>query len=178
MVTRAMKIALVRRQFSATGGAELYLSRLLAELVRRGHEPHLFAEEWQQAPPFNFHPVPRSRPRARRSVRFAAEVEKLLQPMSFDCIFSLERTLCQDVYRAGDGLHYNWLLQQRRFAPVWRKPFIGRSLFHRLMLKLEGETISPANTRHIIVNSEMVRREISDRFAFPAERMHLIRNGI
>ena len=42
-----MKLALIRRQFSATGGAELYLQRLLQALVKGGHEPHLFAESWQ-----------------------------------------------------------------------------------------------------------------------------------
>ena len=34
------------------------------------------------------------------------------------------------------------------------------------------------NTRHIIVNSEMVRREITERFRFPTERLHLVRNGV
>ena len=42
-----MKLALIRRSFSATGGAELYLQRLLAGLVREGHEVDLFAEKWE-----------------------------------------------------------------------------------------------------------------------------------
>jgi len=32
-----MKLALIRRQFSATGGAELYLQRLLQALADKGH---------------------------------------------------------------------------------------------------------------------------------------------
>src|ERR1051326_4965238 len=45
-----MKLALIRRQFSATGGAELYLQRLLAALGERGHELHLFTEAWTGPP--------------------------------------------------------------------------------------------------------------------------------
>ena len=41
-----MKLALIRRQFSATGGAELYLQRLLRALAAQNHELHLFAESW------------------------------------------------------------------------------------------------------------------------------------
>ena len=39
-----MKLALIRRQFSPTGRAELYLQRLMEALTRKGHELHLFAE--------------------------------------------------------------------------------------------------------------------------------------
>ena len=45
-----MKIALIRRKFSATGGAELYLRRLVAALAAAGHQPYLFAQEWEEAP--------------------------------------------------------------------------------------------------------------------------------
>jgi len=173
-----MKIALVRRQFSPTGGAELYLGRLMQELARRGHEVHLFAEGWEPLEGCEFHPIARCASRGQRSIHFAREVARLLDGSRFDCVFSLERTVRQDVYRAGDGVHYNWLRQQKRFAPFWRKPFAGVSPFHRRMLRLERETISPQNTRRIIVNSEMVRNEIVERFNYPVERMHLIRNGI
>jgi UDP-glucose:(heptosyl)LPS alpha-1,3-glucosyltransferase len=46
------------------------------------------------------------------------------------------------------------------------------------MMALEKRTFDPVNTRHVIVNSEMVKREILEHFAFPAERIHLVRNGV
>ena len=174
-----MRLALIRRQFSAIGGAELYLQRLLRELAGRGHELHLFTQSWQEPPPgVTLHTVPVSAPRAERPVRFARAVADLLQSQSFDCVFSLERTLRQDVYRAGDGVHACWLQQRRRFSLWWIKPFVGRSAFHRNMLALEAQTLDARHTRHIIVNSEMVKQEIIERFRFPAERLHLIRNGV
>jgi UDP-glucose:(heptosyl)LPS alpha-1,3-glucosyltransferase len=93
-------------------------------------------------------------------------------------VFSLERTLQQDVYRAGDGVHRVWLERRRQFAPWWKRPFLGRDAFHRNMMALEGRTFDPANTQHLIVNSEMVRREILENFHFPEARIHLVRNGV
>lgn len=174
-----MKLALIRRQFSATGGAELYLQRLMAALVGGGHEVHLFAESWKEAPAnVTLHPVAVSGSRAERPVRFAQAVRDALAPQEFDCVFSLERTLKQDVYRAGDGVHRVWLERRRQFAPWWKRPFIGRGAFHRNMLALEAQTFDPANTRRIIVNSNMVKAEILRHFRFPEERIHLVRNGV
>lgn len=174
-----MKLALIRRQFSATGGAELYLQRLLQALVKGGHEPHLFAESWEgQFGGVHFHAVPVTGDRAQRPVNFADAVAAELAKHAFDVVFSLERTHQQDVYRAGDGVHRVWLQRRRQFARWWRRPFLLAGAFHRNMMKLEARTFDPANTRHVIVNSDMVRREILEHFQFPANRIHLVRNGI
>ncbi|MDZ4286441.1 MAG: glycosyltransferase family 4 protein [Prosthecobacter sp.] len=174
-----MKIALIRRQFAATGGAELYLQRLIAALVAGGHDVHLFAEKWEGAPHLvTMHEVPVKASRARRPVVFAEAAARLVAAQTFDVVFSLERTLAQDVYRAGDGLHRVWLDQRRRYAPWWRRPLVGLGGFHRTMLGLEARTLDPRRTRHVIVNSEMVRQEILRHFQFPAERIHLVRNGV
>lgn len=174
-----MKIALIRRQFSATGGAELYLQRLQERLAQQGHEVHLFAERWAGVPDrVCLHPVKIAGSRAVRPWRFAQAVQQLLSGLEFDCVFSLERTLLQDVYRAGDGVHRVWLERRRQFAPWWRRPLIGLGAFHRHLLRLEEQTFSRRNTRRVIVNSEMVRREILANFQFPDDRIHLVRNGI
>ncbi|MBK8092333.1 MAG: glycosyltransferase family 4 protein [Verrucomicrobiaceae bacterium] len=175
-----MRLALIRRSFSATGGAELYLQRLLAGLVADGNEVHLFAEQWEgQAEGVEFHAIASAGPRAERAARFALAVQDAVRAEDYDCVLSLERTLRQDVYRAGDGLHRVWLERRRQFAPWWRRPFIGRGQFHQRMMLLEERVFDPANTGRVIVNSEMVRGEIARHFpAFPADRVHLVRNGV
>jgi UDP-glucose:(heptosyl)LPS alpha-1,3-glucosyltransferase len=174
-----MKLALIRRQFSATGGAELYLQRLLLALAEREHELHLFAESWGETPVrVKLHPVKISAARATRALRFAEAVQGELAREKFDCVFSLERTLQQDVYRAGDGVHRVWLERRKQFSPWWKKSFADAGAFHKNMVALEAQTFDPKNTRRIIVNSEMVRGEILEHFKFPAGRIHLVRNGV
>ncbi len=176
---RRMKLALIRRHFSSTGGAELYLQRLLAALAKLNHSVTLLTESWEK-PPAESRVVNLSAAgsRAQKPVRFADAVDEFLRGEKFDCVFSLERTRRQDVYRAGDGVHRAWLEQRKKFAPWWKKPFIGRGAFHRNMLDLESETFSPSNTGRIIVNSEMVQRELVQYFQYPAGRITLVRNGI
>lgn len=174
-----MKLALIRRQYSATGGAELYLQRLLRALGDAGHELHLFAERWQDAPPgVVAHPITLSASRAARPLAFAQAIEREVPFQTFDCVLSFERTLRQDVYRAGDGVHRVWLEQRRRFAPWWRRPFIGWGQFHKNVMALEAQTFDPARTRRVIVNSNQVKQEILKHFSFPEDRIHLIRNGV
>jgi UDP-glucose:(heptosyl)LPS alpha-1,3-glucosyltransferase len=174
-----MKLALIRRQFAAVGGAELYVQRLLSALVSAGHEVHLYAEKWQGAHPgVIMHSVPVKANRALGPIVFADGVAQLLAGTDYDVVFSLERTVSQDVYRAGDGLHRVWLQQRKRYASWWRRPFVGLGAFHANMKALEARTFDPANTGHIIVNSDMVKQEILSHFPFPAERIHLVRNGV
>jgi UDP-glucose:(heptosyl)LPS alpha-1,3-glucosyltransferase len=174
-----LKLALIRRQFSVLGGAELYLQRLLGALAEAGHDLHLYAEVWNVAPAgVTVHAQQVTGSRAVRPRAFAEAVRTALVGERFDCVFSLDRTLTQDVYRAGDGLHRAWLERRRQFAPWWWKPFVGWGPFHRTMLELERQTLDPQNTRHIIVNSEMVGREVQHHFRFPADRLHLVRNGV
>lgn len=172
-----MKIALIRRSFSAVGGAELYLQRLLAALQNRGHEIHLISEFWPEVPKnVTLHPIAVSGSRAQRGWAFARAVQEHLVHANYDCVFSLERTLRQDVYRAGDGLHRMWVRRRGKFSPWWRRIWTGR--YHREMVKLEQQVFEPSNTRYVIANSEMVRREILANFAYPPERIILVRNGV
>lgn len=174
-----MKLALIRRRFAATGGAELYLQRLLEALVGGGHEVHLFAEAWENPPRgVQFHAVEVTGSRAERPLNFALRVNTMVSATKFDCVFSLERTIKQDVYRAGDGVHREWLEARRKYAPWWKRLFIGLGGFHRNMMDLEAKTFDPANTGRIIVNSTMVEKEILQNFGFPSDRIHLVRNGV
>ncbi len=174
-----MKWAVVRRRLDAMGGAELYVRRLLAELVRLQHDVVLVTDApTEVAGVANIHAIQLKGSRSAQVSQFNQQACGLLSDLDVDCVFSLERIGQQEVYRAGDGVHRVWLEQRRKYAPWWKRPFIGRGSLHQSLLQLEAETFNPANTRHIIVNSKMVRREILENFPFPAERIHLIRNGV
>lgn len=174
-----MHIALIRRRFTATGGAELYLQRLARALVGAGHRVTVLAEAWDEVPVgVEFHAVPVSGTRSQRPLLFAQAAERITRAGSWDCVFSLERTLHQDVVRAGDGVHATWLEQRRRYAPWWKRPFIGIGGFHHNLLELERQTFTPERSPLVIVNSTAVGCDLMRRFNYPADRLIEIRNGV
>ncbi len=171
-----MKVGLVRRGYSRTGGAESYLKRFAEALTLAGHSCVLFAsEEWpRDSWPFGeMRQVPGGSPRV-----FADALEALRPREQCDFLFSLERVWSCDCYRAGDGVHRAWLERRAKYEPRWRALFRGANRKHRELLMLESKLFTPGATRSVIANSEMVRSEIVRLFNYPAERIHVIYNGI
>jgi len=170
-----MRIALIRRRYSATGGAENYLERLGEELQRRGHVITLVCEEWKESGGVLgvVRVVQSSDPAG-----FAEGVQAMNLKKEFDLVFSLERVPGCDLYRAGDGVHAEWLEQRARYAPVlgplrtWLNPKNG------VMNRLERELYRAENTGRIIANSRMIKDSIVRRFGYPAERIDVVYNGV
>jgi len=172
-----MKIALVRQRYVAHGGAEQYLRALAAGLAKRGHEVHVFSHWWEPTTGIQFHHVPVMRtPSFLRALTFAWNCRRGVA--SYDVVLSLEGTLRQDVYRAGDGCHREWLAQRRRFLPAWRRAMLSINPLHWALLWLERRVFDPANTRHIIANSARGKDEIVRHYGFPAERITVVYNGV
>lgn len=169
-----MKIGLIRRGHSGTGGAEAYLLRFAAEIVRHGHEPFLVTTSHWPVERWPYKGVLRLR--SRTPAEFASEAIKV--DVGCDVVLSLERTPGCDVYRAGDGVHAAWLDRRSRLEPWWRRATRWINPKHGEVLELERKVFDPANTRIVIANSQMVKKDILDHFAFPEDRIHVIYNGI
>ncbi len=175
----SMRIGLVRRGYSATGGAEAYLLRLAAALGGAGHEPIIFSDcKWPEAalkqPGVELGQI-------AWDVRGAMEFANVFPQLSpkYDCgfILSLERIWACDAFRAGDGVHSAWLDRRAKYEPRW-KTFLRRwNPKHRQILRLE-RTLFSGGAGCVIANSKMVKREIETHFPYPADRIHVIYNGV
>src|ERR1044071_2697895 len=100
-----MKISFIRQRYVTHGGAERYLDALIAELSRRGHEIHLFANRWDAhaaaSSKIVFHRVPMIRTFSfLRALSFAFFCRRAIERAPCDLVVSLERTLRQHIYRA------------------------------------------------------------------------------
>lgn len=170
-----MKIGLVRRGFSATGGAEAYLRRFANAASEVGHSCVLFAGgEWPEAVWTGERvAVPGASPRA-----FADALAASRPRERCDFLFSLERVWTCDAYRAGDGVHAAWLARRTLFEPFWRGFFRRFSGKHRDLLEIERALFSPGGAGVVIANSKWVKREIEEHFKFPPERIHIVYNGL
>ena len=169
-----MRVALVRRAWAATGGAERYLMRFAAGLAEHGHEPVLVsgpdwpAERW---PHGEIVRLPAGSPRI-----FADALAARRAGMGCDHLFSLERVLACDSYRAGDGVHAAWLERRAAREPKWKSAFRRWQPKHREILDLEQALFS-GGAGTIIVNSRLVAREIAEHFRTPPGKIHLVYNG-
>jgi len=176
-----LKVAFVRSEFDPYGGAELFTQRLIEALTQKGVEVHVFARKWkcESDRTIYLHRIrgPGS-PSFLRHAVFVYFVKRELRKHSFDLIQSNERTLSQDVYRAGDGVHARWLDIRCARLGFWRKLSIKLNPFHRYLLWLEKKMFEDGGLKAVIVNSNMVKQEILSRFAISDEKIHIIYNGV
>lgn len=177
-----VRIGIIKSNFLPSGGgSERYTNGLVAQLRARGHEVHVLAARWDEAAPAAgvvLHRVPTLRgPAFARVLSFALNCRRAMAAAGCDLILSNERTLRQDICRAGGGCHQEWLRQRQRYYPGLVRSLAGLNPLHRTLLWIEKRTFSPANTRAIIANSHRGKEEIIRHYHFPAERIHVIHNG-
>jgi UDP-glucose:(heptosyl)LPS alpha-1,3-glucosyltransferase len=172
---RTWRIALLRRRFSPTGGAERYLLRLATGLAAQGHHLTLYCEEW--SPRENpFHDVKRID--TADPVAFAAKIGGMPLPDRHDIVFSLDRVPSCDLYRAGDGVHAEWLGYRRAFHPVLGPIRTALRRKNREVCELEARVFASGGARHVICNSRFVADQITQRFHYPPSRITIIPNGV
>ena len=166
----------MRRGYSPSGGAERYLQRLAHGMTEAGHDVQLIAtNEWPEDQ-WLFGPV--TRLRAESVLEFADELEKVRPQLHCDVLFSLERVWSCDVYRAGDGVHRAWLARRRNFELPLKQFVRTANRKHRDLLQLEASLFSNRKAARVIVASKMVKDEIVDLYAYPADNIDIVRNGI
>jgi UDP-glucose:(heptosyl)LPS alpha-1,3-glucosyltransferase len=117
------------------------------------------------------------RPGWLAALTFSRGCARIIDQHDFDVVFSLERTLRQDIYRAGDGCHRQWLALKNRANPVgrfltWLNPF------QQAYLALERRMVRSANLKAIIANSEQGKKDIIRLYGVDPDRIHVVYNGV
>jgi UDP-glucose:(heptosyl)LPS alpha-1,3-glucosyltransferase len=179
-----MRLALVRQRLSTLGGAENTLLALTRELLRLGHKVTLVTAEPQPPPALaslaNLHwlPAPVWPGKVGRVLGFAVNARRVLQKHRYDLIFSLERTLQQDAYRAGDGCHREWLARRRPYDSFPERVHLALSPFHRTLLCLEKRLFQDPKLKLVIANSRQVAAEVRQHYQVDPGKIRVIYNGV
>ena len=178
-----MRVALIRRRYTAFGGAERYTAAVAEGLARRGHEVHLFAERWtgdggpRAAIRLHRVLVPPG-PSFARVLAFAVGAARAVARERYDAIVSFERTLRQDVYRAGDGCHREWLLRRAASMAPGRRALVEANPLHATYLWLEGRIFRDPRCRLIIANSRRGRDEVVRHYGTDPDRIAVLYTGV
>lgn len=177
----AIRVAFIRYNYDPFGGAERFTDSVMRGLAERGIEVHIFARKWAGASSFRVIPHLIGGPEwpsLLRHATFAHLVCRAVGKERFDLIHSNERTLCQDVYRAGDGVHAQWLQLRYNHSSRLKKLSIRLNPFHHYLCRLERLLFEDPRLKAVIVNSHMVRNEILSRFRIHQDSIHVIYNGV
>jgi UDP-glucose:(heptosyl)LPS alpha-1,3-glucosyltransferase len=172
------RIALIRSRYDAFGGAERFVERALAALKAQGASVTVVTRRWPGndgaaiiVDPFHLGSLWRDR-------SFARAVCERLARERFDLVQSHERLACCDVYRAGDGVHAEWLAQRARAQSPLRALATRMNPHHRWLLDAERALFTGARLKAVICNSRMVAGEIRRHFGTAEGKLHVIPNGI
>ncbi len=174
-----LSIAFVRQQFAGFGGAELFLATAMRALRDAGARVSLITRSWKAASDATIVVCnPWAAGRLWREASFARAVRGLMRERRFDIVQSHERIPGCDVYRAGDGVHLEWLRQLERVST--RAASAARRLhpFHRYLAEAERRTLAAPQLKAVICNSAMVRDEIRARYGVPEAMLKVIYSGV
>jgi UDP-glucose:(heptosyl)LPS alpha-1,3-glucosyltransferase len=147
-------INFIRANKTKHGGAEVYLSRLLAQLSSQQIKHKLINSN-----------IPKFLPSWLRVLLFNRKVCK--SKNKDDLYFSLERISCADIYRAGDGVH-------KVFVEIEKKSFLNP--LHKVYIYLEEKCFK--NAKKIIANSNMIKQQIIDTYDINPQKIEVVYNGV
>jgi UDP-glucose:(heptosyl)LPS alpha-1,3-glucosyltransferase len=176
-----VKIAILRKKYTFHGGAEGFSQALITQLAAAGHEIHIYAMQWEGNPAANiiFHKVPAlSTNSFLRDLSYAISCRFLLKNTSYDIIQSHDKTLYQDIYRAGDGCHIEWLKQRWLRTGLSGKLSIVLNPYHWLILSLERMIFRGHRYRKILAISELVKKNIMEYYHVPSDDIIVIYNPV
>ena len=165
-----MRILIVARPYTFHGGVESATAGLLGALVAHGHDVHRAGPGRQPSQAgVTEHPLPMPPlPSAARGLGLALAAAVVARRRGWDVVQSHERTLVQDVYRAGEGCH-------RAYLEAMGEP-AGRRLHHAVTLALERRVF--ARTPQIVAISRRGSEEIARHFTVAAPRLSVVYNGV
>ncbi len=175
-----MRIAIVRQRYNAYGGAERFVERATGALALEGADLTVISREWSGArgevkwlrcDPFYAG-------RLWRDWSFARAVCRQTVPGRFDLVQSHERIPCCEVYRAGDGVHAQWLEHRAKQLSASARGWLAVHPYHRYVLEAERRLFASPRLRAVICNSRMVREEIRCWFGVPDAKLRVIYNGV
>lgn len=172
-------VAFVRQRYAQDGGAERFVSRALEALRSRNVSLTLVTREWRGGEGFDVITCnPFYLGRLWRDWSFARAVCRELGKRSFDLVQSHERLSCCDIYRAGDGVHREWLKQLARVRGPFGRLGIALNPYHHYTKRAEKKMFTSPRLKAVICNSKMVRDEIKHYFGMPDEKLHVIYSGV
>lgn len=176
-------IAIVRQSYRDDGGAERFVSRLLSVIGTPDIDVTLITRSWQEVTSNRGHVSvlncdPGYIGRLTREWRFSKAVQQTIKERGFDLVQTNERIPGCNIYRAGDGVHREWLSQKARTQSLIGRIHSMISPYHIYLKWAEKKLFEDSRLNAVICNSKMVKEEILKHFRIDHKKIHVIYNCV
>jgi len=95
-----------------------------------------------------------------------------------EVIFGVERNTGVTHYRAGNGVHAEYLAKRFQTDSFLKRFSFRWNPMHRAILQIEKETYEDGRLQKLFTNSEMVKQEILQYYQVNPEKIEVIHNGV
>lgn len=181
-----MKIAIIHKNVTSSGGAERYMRNLVVLFAARGWNVSVYATKCDivNNPKIVFHKIKIIPfPSVLKILSFAVNSKKEIQKEKFDLIFGCGNVYYQEIYRLSGGVYgrYIWisLLKYRTFFGKFLR-YTRRllSTSHWLKLYIERKIFSSSKTKFFICPSKIVADNLAETYKVDPSKIKIIINGI
>lgn len=177
------KLVIIRSSYRPDGGAERIISRILEGLkTYYAIDVSLITKKWASPDKADFKVLlckKRGWLRHTKFNYFNQDVMNLLKQHKFDLVQSHERIPGCQIYRAGDGVHKEWLRIRKQKASKIQQFIWDRSPYHKAILKAEKAMFSHPDLHKVICNAPQIKRDILKHYPqTDAKKLEVIYNGI
>ena len=176
-------LAIIRSSYRPDGGAERIIMRMLEGLKKQvSLNVSLITKHWDQLESADFKVLicpQRGWFRHTKFRNFNEDVMGLLKHHHFDLLQSHERIPGCQIYRAGDGVHKQWLEIRKQNASVVQAFIWDHSPYHKAILNAEKKLFQHPDLKKVICNSPQIKQDILKHYPdTPQDKLEVIYNGI
>ncbi len=179
-----MNIGFVRKKYTFHGGSEAFTTLLINKLLEKGYKIFIYAIKWDAKgasnPNLIFKKIPvLNMGSLLRDLTFVISSFFLLKKEKhLDLIQTHDKTLFQDIYRAGDGCHLTWLKIRWKYGNFLAKLAILFNPWHWLILWIERTIFLKKRYKKIIAISQMVKNNILENYQINPDDITVVYNGV
>jgi len=179
-------VAIVLEWFLPSTGGQSYFSGLIKELVKRGHEVHVFATkiEGVPGPEYTVHLIPSLKyPRSLRLLSFVLNSARMINLHDFDIIHQVMESLTMNVFNPHSGVEKAYLRQE--FASIDNRLYYLIRLIkryftprHYIALWIQKKQFQMRRVKKIVAISTMVKNDIIRYYKVPEEKIEVVFNCV
>lgn len=172
-----MKVCLIRRSFRLDGGAEASISAYLRALKQLNISCELICESWDSSvSELQKQHVATRGFRVQRARQFRSKAQRLIANNPGSLYQAHDWVPGAHVVRLGDGLHSAWIDCLKRSRVGLRRWMLQYSRFHHDRVLAERQTLMHPNLSCVIVNSELIARQVGAYYPEIRAPIHVVRN--